>query len=340
MKILVTGGAGYIGSHTIVELFKAGAQEVISVDNYARSTPESLERVAQIAGKRAHNHTVDATDLPALQAVFDAHPNIDGIIHFAALKTVPESVKHPLDYYRNNLQSLVNALQCAVDYNVPRFVFSSSCSVYGNISQLPVSEATPLQPAQSPYAQTKRMGEQMLADVAHTHANGHFVVLRYFNPAGAHESGLLGEWPIDPPQALVPVICQTAAGLRPELTVFGHDYDTRDGTCVRDYVHVVDIARAHVQALGYTPQASNFDIINLGSGSGTTVLEAIDAFEKVSGQKLPYTLGPRRPGDVKAIYSDCALAEKLLGWKPQHGIIEMMESAWKWQQTMPQRSLS
>lgn len=337
MKILVTGGAGYIGSHTIAELISAGFNEVISADNFVRSTPNSLERIQELTGVSVSNYNIDLTSAAAVEALFADHTDIAGIIHFAALKTVPESVEEPLLYYRNNMMSLINVLAGMVKHNVKHFVFSSSCSVYGNINELPVHEGTALQPAQSPYAQTKLFGEQVVADTAKLLPESQLIALRYFNPAGAHLSGRLGEWPIDPPQALVPVICQTAAGLRPSLTIYGDDYETRDGTCVRDYVHVSDIARAHVAALNYNmaaDAASNFDIINLGSGTGTTVLEAIEAFETVSGTKLPYTIGPRRAGDVVAIYSDCTKAHTLLNWKPELGIKEMMETAWAWQKSL------
>lgn len=333
--ILVTGGCGYIGSHTIVDLIEHGF-EVISIDNFSRSTPRLLKGIEKITGKKVMNYPVDLCNYEALQAVLRAHPEIEGIIHFAAFKTVPESVEKPLMYFHNNLESLINLLQYIQTYQVPYFVFSSSCSVYGNTNQLPVVEETPLGEAQSPYARTKQMGEQIIYDVSKV-ASNQFILLRYFNPVGAHPSGWIGEVPLGKPDNLVPVITQTAIGKLPQMQVMGADYPTRDGSCIRDYIHVMDIAHAHTLALQYLMEhrnSSNYEIFNLGTGRGVSVLEAIQAFEKVNGVKLNYTIGPRRPGDVVAIYADNKKAREKLGWEPKYTIEDMMRTAWQWEQNM------
>lgn len=334
-KVLVTGGTGYIGSHTIIELIETTGVEIISVDNYSNSSPATTALIESITGKKIVNHNVDLCNLAATDELFAANPGITGIIHFAAFKSVPESVAHPLTYYHNNIASLVNILQCATKYKVNNFIFSSSCSVYGNIEQLPVTEDTPLPKAESPYANTKQIGEEIIRDYVKVNPSLQAISLRYFNPVGAHPSGRIGESPINPPNNLVPVITQTAVGKIPQLTVFGGDYPTRDGTCIRDYVHVTDIATAHIKALELLVEKKNEDnylLFNLGTGKGVSVLEAITSFEKISGVKLNYRIGPRRPGDVEAIYSDCTKAEKILGWKPKYDLDDMMETAWKWQQ--------
>ena len=333
--ILVTGGCGYIGSHTIVDLIEHGF-EVISIDNFSRSTPRLLKGIEKITGKKVMNYPVDLCNYEALQAVLRAHPEIEGIIHFAAFKTVPESVEKPLMYFHNNLESLINLLQYIQTYQVPYFVFSSSCSVYGNTDQLPVVEETPLGEAQSPYARTKQMGEQIIYDVSKV-ASNQFILLRYFNPVGAHPSGWIGELPLGKPDNLVPVITQTAIGKLSQMQVMGADYPTRDGSCIRDYIHVMDIAHAHTLALQYLMEhrnSSNYEIFNLGTGRGVSVLEAIQAFEKVNGVKLNYTIGPRRPGDVVAIYADNKKAREKLGWEPKYTIEDMMRTAWQWEQNM------
>jgi len=302
-KVLVTGGTGYIGSHTIVDLINHGF-EVISIDNYSNSTPQALEGIKEITGKTIQNYVIDLKDLAATEKVFAAHPDLVGVIHFAASKLVGESVEKPLLYFRNNLNSLMNVIDCMRKYEVKNLIFSSSCSVYGNAAELPVTEATPMLEAESPYARTKQMGEQICRDVAHYEQGHNFVLLRYFNPAGAHATALLGENPANAPSNLVPVITETAIGKRPKMTVFGADYDTRDGSCVRDYIHVMDLANAHTKAMQYLLEGenqSNLEIFNLGIGEGVSVLEAIAAFEKVSGQALNYEIGPRRAGDVIAI---------------------------------------
>ncbi|MCL6524331.1 MAG: UDP-glucose 4-epimerase GalE [Thermoflavifilum sp.] len=333
--ILVTGGCGYIGSHTIVDLIEHGF-DVISIDNYARSTPRLLKGIEKITGKKITNYPVDLCNNEALRAVLRAHPEIEGIIHFAAFKTVPESVEKPLMYFHNNLESLINLLQYIQDYQVPYFVFSSSCSVYGNAQQLPVVEETPLGEAQSPYARTKQMGEQIIYDVSKV-ASNQFILLRYFNPVGAHPSGWIGELPLGKPDNLVPVITQTAIGKLPQMQVMGADYPTRDGSCIRDYIHVMDIAHAHTLALQYLMEhrnEKNYEIFNLGTGRGVSVLEAIQAFEKVNGVKLNYIIGPRRPGDVVAIYADNKKAKEKLGWQPKYTLDDMMRTAWQWELNM------
>jgi UDP-glucose 4-epimerase len=341
MKVLVTGGCGYIGSHTIVDLINNGF-DVVSVDSNIRSSTQLLDGVEKITGKKIRNYKVDLCNLEDTHAVFHENRDIVGVIHFAALKTVPESVADPLFYFHNNLASLVNVLKCVKEFNIPNLVFSSSCSVYGNATELPVVEATPLKEAQSPYARTKQMGEQMIQDYSRVN-DTQSILLRYFNPVGAHPSALIGELPLGRPDNLVPVITQAAIGKIPKLTVFGHDYDTRDGSCIRDYIHVMDIANAHTKALQYLLDQKNTDnceIFNLGTGNGVTVLEAIKAFEKISGVKLNYELGPRRPGDVIAIYANNNKAKQLLGWEPNIGIEDMMRTAWQWEVALRDRVLS
>ena len=341
MKVLVTGGCGYIGSHTIVDLINNGF-DVVSVDSNIRSSTQLLEGVEKITGKKIRNYKVDLCNLEDTHAVFHENRDIVGVIHFAALKTVPESVSEPLLYFHNNLTSLVNVLKCVKEFNIPNMVFSSSCSVYGNTTALPVVEETPLGEAQSPYARTKQMGEQIIEDYSRVN-NTQSILLRYFNPVGAHPSALIGELPLGKPDNLVPVITQTAIGKIPKLTVFGHDYDTRDGSCIRDYIHVMDIANAHTRALQYLidkKNKSNCEIFNLGTGNGVTVLEAIKAFEKISGVKLNYELGPRRPGDVIAIYANNSHAKNTLGWEPKIGIEDMMRTAWQWEVALRDRVLN
>ncbi|MFM2358204.1 MAG: UDP-glucose 4-epimerase GalE [Bacteroidota bacterium] len=331
-KILVTGGCGYIGVHTIVDLVQNGF-EVISIDNNSRSKSSILLAAEKITGKAIQNYQVDLCNLPETEAVFQEHQDIVGIIHFAAFKAVGESVENPLLYYHNNISSLVNILKCAVDFNVPHFVFSSSCTVYGNPDAIPVTEETAQKPAESPYGATKQMGEIIVRDTLKS-CNIKAILLRYFNPVGAHPSILLGEIPLGKPANLVPAITQTAVGILPEMKVHGEDYDTRDGSCVRDYIHVSDIAHAHTLALNYLVENKsdkNCEIFNLGTGDGFTVLEVIKAFEKVSGVKLNYSMGPRRGGDVVAIYANNSKAQKELGWIPKYNLDDMMDTAWKWE---------
>jgi len=331
-KILVTGGCGFIGSHTIIDLIENGF-EVISVDDNSNSSISVLKGIKEITQKEIINYTIDLKSFSDTEQIFIQHPDIAGIIHFAAFKAVGESVSKPNEYYENNLFSLINLLKCVKQYKVPYFVFSSSCTVYGNPDIIPVTESTPTKPAESPYGATKQMGERILQDFVATE-NAKAILLRYFNPVGAHPSSLIGELPLGKPLNLVPVITQTAIGKLSKMNVFGTDYPTRDGSCVRDYIHVCDIAHAHTLALQYlinNKQKSSCDIFNLGSGNGVTVLEAINTFEEVSGVKLNYELSPRRAGDVISIYANNELAVKELGWNIQYGITEMMRTAWNWE---------
>jgi len=333
--ILVTGGCGYIGAHTIVDLIENGF-DVISVDNLSRANDNSLKGVEAITGKKIKNYQVDLTNKVTTESIFIENPNITGIIHFAAYKAVGESVEAPLAYYDNNLFSLVHILQMAVKYKVKHFIFSSSCTVYGNPAVIPVTENTPLQNAASPYGATKQMGESIVRDTAFAHPLS-TILLRYFNPVGAHPSILIGELPIGRPQNLVPAITQTAIGKLPTMQVHGADYDTRDGSCIRDYIHVADIAHAHTLALQFSiknNKEKSCEVFNLGTGNGITVLEAIHAFEKVSGVKLNYEIGPRRAGDIVSIYANNEKAVKQLGWNCKYGLDEMMFTAWQWEQSI------
>lgn len=331
-KILVTGGCGYIGSHTIVDLIENGF-DVISVDNNTRSTPRILEGVEKITGKKIKNYKVDLCNYDDTFAIFQENTDITGIIHFAAYKAVGESVELPLMYFENNLSSLINLLKCVQEFHIPSFVFSSSCTVYGNPDSIPVTEETPMKTAESPYGLTKQMGEQIINEFAKVN-NVNCILLRYFNPVGAHPSILIGELPIGRPANLVPAITQTAIGKIPKLTVYGNDYDTRDGSCIRDFIHVSDISHAHTLAMQYLLEGKSrkkTEIFNLGTGNGVTVLEAIKAFEKVSGVSLNYSIGPRRPGDVVAIYANNEHARKELNWEIKYGLEDMMSTAWKWE---------
>ena len=333
--ILVTGGAGYIGSHTIIELLQQTNYSVVSVDNYSNSGENTYERIEKITGKKIKHFDFDLCDWPALDKNLSSLNNIAGIIHFAAFKSVPESMADPLLYYHNNIESLVNILRFCKEKNIPNFIFSSSCSVYGNINKLPVTEESPLSKAESPYAQTKQIGEEVVRSFNATTKNFKSVILRYFNPVGAHKSALIGELPLGPPTSLVPIITRTAAGIIPKMYVHGNSYKTHDGSCIRDYIHVTDIADAHVKSIQYlieNKNKQNVSLFNLGTGTGVTVLEAILSFEKVTGLKLNYEIGPRREGDVEAIYANNNLAKQELNWEPKFNIDEMMLSAWKWQQ--------
>lgn len=331
-KILVTGGCGYIGSHTIVDLIENG-YEVISVDNNSRSSDNVLKGIEQITGRKVKNYKVDLCNFDDTFAIFQENTDISGIIHFAAYKSVGESVKKPLLYFENNLSSLINLLKCVQEFHTPNFVFSSSCSVYGNPDEIPVTEKTIPKQAESPYGYTKQMGEQIVNEFA-KNSGTQSILLRYFNPVGAHPSIAIGEMPVGKPENLVPAITQTAIGRIPKLVVHGTDYPTRDGSCIRDYIHICDLARAHTLSLKYLEEEKNTglcEIFNLGSGNGVSVLEAIQAFEKVSGLKLNYDLGPRRPGDVVAVYANNDLAKDRLGWDPRFSLDEMMSTAWKWE---------
>lgn len=336
-KILVTGGCGYIGSHTIVDLIENG-YDLISADNNSRSTTAMLKGAEQITGKKIKNYKVDLCNFDDTHAIFQENDDISGIIHFAAYKAVGESVDEPLMYYENNIASLVNLLKCVQEFGIPHFVFSSSCSVYGNAKEIPVTETTPLSAPESPYGATKQMGEQIVSDFSKS-SGTQCILLRYFNPAGAHPSAIIGEMPLGKPSNLVPVITQTAMGRIEKMTVYGTDYNTRDGSCIRDFIHVCDLAHAHTLALKYMEQETNnspCEVFNLGTGNGVTVLEAITAFEKISGVKLNYEKGPRRAGDVIAIFANNDKARELLKWTACFGLEDIMESAWKWEQKLKQ----
>lgn len=335
-KILVTGGTGYIGSHTLVDLIENGF-EVISVDNHSRSSPEILMRVEKITGKKIKHYTIDLCDHTATRVIFQENPDIAGVIHFAAYKAVGESVEKPLLYFQNNLGSLISVLNCIDEFNIPNFVFSSSCTVYGNPDSIPVTENSPRKNAESPYGLTKQMGEQMIEAFAASTKKTQSIMLRYFNPAGAHPSVLIGELPIDKPQNLAPILTQTAIGKIDEFVVFGNDYDTRDGSCIRDFIHVCDLANAHTKALQFMLEGKSkqsCDVFNLGTGSGITVLEAIATFEQSTGIKLKYTTGSRRPGDVVAIFANNDKAKSLLQWEAKYSLKEIMQSAWQWEKSL------
>lgn len=334
-KILVTGGCGYIGSHTIVDLVENGF-DVISVDNNSRSSARILEGVEKITGVKIKNYKVDLCNFDDTFAIFQENDDIEAIIHFAAYKAVGESVEQPLMYFENNLVSLINLLKCVNEFHIPYFVFSSSCTVYGNPDVIPVTESTPPKPAESPYGYTKQMGEQIINEFSKADP-AQSILLRYFNPVGAHPSAAIGELPIGKPANLVPVITQTAIGKLPQVMVFGDDYNTRDGSCIRDFIHVCDIAHAHTLAVQFLIDGKSkkrCEVFNLGTGNGVTVLEAIKAFEKVTGQKLNYTIGPRRPGDVIAIYANNDYARTQLNWETKYSLEDMMQTAWKWEQRL------
>jgi UDP-glucose 4-epimerase len=332
-QILVTGGTGYIGSHTTVELQGAG-YEVIIVDNLSNSSIEVLDGIEKITGIRPVFEQFDLTEKDRVDAFFAKYTKIEAIIHFAASKAVGESVDKPLMYYRNNLLSLINILECQLKYGVSNIVFSSSCTVYGQPEILPVTENTPRKDAESPYGNTKRVNEDILHDTISANPQIKGIALRYFNPVGAHPTALIGELPLGVPANLVPFITQTAAGLRDEIKVFGDDYDTIDGSAVRDYINVVDLAKAHVVAVNRllaNKNKSGYEIFNLGTGNGVSVLEAINAFERASGMKLNYKIVGRRAGDIEKIWADTTLANEELGWKAETGLEETMLSAWLWE---------
>lgn len=331
-KVLVTGGCGYIGSHTIVSLLQQG-HDVISIDNNVNSYPEVLDGIFKITGIEVTNYSYDLCERHLVQKVFEQHPSIEVIIHFAALKAVGESVEKPLLYFDNNINSLLNVLKQAQDFGVNKFIFSSSCTVYGQATDLPVTENTEMKDAESPYGRTKQIGELMLQDLA-SYTDLNVLSLRYFNPAGAHSSGVIGEAPRVKALNLVPVITETAIGKREKCIVYGDDYNTRDGSCIRDYIHVMDLADAHVKATDYLIANKNhesYEVFNLGIGQGISVLEAIQAFEEVSGKNLNYEIGPRRPGDIEAVYSNYEKAKKHLRWEPKYSVKDIMKTAWDWE---------
>lgn len=332
-KILITGGTGFIGSHTVVELIRQG-HETIIVDDLSNSQIEVLDGIKKICGTRPVFYPYNLCDPARVAELFQKHSDIDAIIHFAASKAVGESVQNPLLYYRNNIFSLVNLLEAMKQHRVQHIVFSSSCTVYGQPDKLPVTELTPFKPAESPYGNTKQICEEILRDTCRAESAVQAISLRYFNPVGAHESALIGELPRGVPNNLVPFITQTAAGLREQLLVFGSDYDTPDGSAVRDYIHITDLARAHVIALKRmldNKQKQRYEFFNVGTGKGISVLEVVKTFEQVTGVKLNYKIVGRRPGDVEKIYADTSLANQELGWLPELDLKDMLNSAWKWQ---------
>lgn len=340
-KILVTGGAGFIGSHTVVELIQSGYEPVI-VDNFENSFPVSIEGIEKITNQKLIFYKYDIKNEKALSAVFESEKNIEAVIHFAANKAVGESSKDPLKYYNNNLMGLVTLLQEMKNAKVNKLVFSSSCTVYGVPKKLPVNEESETKRPASPYGNTKRVCEEIIEDYISANPDFKAISLRYFNPIGAHPSAEIGELPIGVPNNLVPFITQAAAGLRDELTVFGNDYNTPDGTCIRDYIHVVDLAQAHVQSLNYFSKMhgnERNEKFNLGTGKGNTVLEVIQTFEKVSGLKLKYKIGPRREGDVPAIFGDVSKANNLLGWKSKLSLEDALRDAWNWQKHLAKLKL-
>ena len=335
--ILVTGGTGFIGSHTTVELQQAG-YDVVIIDNLSNSKAEVIDGIEKITGIRPAFEKVDCCDFAALEAVFAKYPNIQGIIHFAASKAVGESVEKPLLYYRNNLNSLINLLELMPKYQVKGIIFSSSCTVYGQPSpeNLPVTEQAPIQKALSPYGNTKQINEEIIQDYIHSGANIKSVILRYFNPIGAHPSALIGELPIGVPMNLIPFVTQTAIGVRKQLKIFGNDYNTPDGTCIRDYIYVVDLAKAHVAAMTRVLEKDTdpVEIFNIGTGRGLSTLEVVEGFEKATGVKVNWEYAPRREGDIEKVWGNVGEARKVMGWKADTPIADVLASAWKWQKKL------
>ena len=334
MSILVTGGTGYIGSHTVVELQNAGFEAII-VDNLSNSNPEVLNRIEAITGKRPKFYEADIRDKEALKKIFTENPDIESCIHFAGLKAVGESVSKPLEYYNNNIYGTLCLVEAMRDAGVKNIVFSSSATIYGDPAFIPITEKCPKGVCTNPYGWTKSMLEQILSDVTVADKEWNVILLRYFNPIGAHKSGTMGENPSGIPNNLMPYITQVAVGKRDHLNVFGNDYDTHDGTGVRDYIHVVDLAIGHVKALNKIKENCGLKIYNLGTGHGYSVLDIVKAFEEASGVKIPYEITPRRPGDIATCYADASLAKKELGWEAQYGIKEMCEDSWRWQKNNP-----
>lgn len=334
-KILVTGGAGYIGSHTVIALCEAGFEPIIA-DNYSNSEPWILDQLTKITKKKIKNYTVDCTDKDGLKKVFKEE-QIYGVIHFAAYKAVGESVENPLKYYQNNIGSLNCVIELMNEYGVENLVFSSSCTVYGEADYLPVDEKHPIKKAESPYGYSKQVCETLISDCLNSNQLTRAITLRYFNPVGAHTSGLIGELPIGTPNNLVPFITQTAAGIRKYLTVFGNDYKTDDGTCIRDYIHVMDLANAHVKALNTMSETGKSITLNVGTGKGSSVLEAVQSFEKVNQLKLNYKIGPKRSGDIEQIYAATELAEKTLKWRAKYSLDDAMKDAWRWEKNLAKK---
>lgn len=336
--ILVTGGTGFIGSHTTVELQTAG-YDVVIVDNLSNSKVDVIDGIAKITGVRPAFEQVDCCDYAALEGVFQKYPGIEGIIHFAASKAVGESVEKPLMYYRNNLTSLINILELMPKYNVKGIIFSSSCTVYGQPDPewLPVSEAAPIKKAESPYGNTKQVNEEIIQDFVKSGANISAIILRYFNPIGAHPTALIGEVPNGAPANLIPYLTQTAIGIREQLAVFGDDYNTPDGSCIRDFIYVVDLAKAHVAAMARIVEGKNaepVEVFNVGTGNGVSVFELINTFEKCTGVKLNYKVAPRRAGDIEKVWGNVDKANQVLGWKAVHTLEDSLTTAWKWQQKL------
>lgn len=342
-RILVTGGTGFIGSHTTVELQSAG-YEVVIIDNLSNSNADVVDGIEEISGVRPAFEQVDCCNLEALEGVFQKYEGIQGIIHFAASKAVGESVEKPLMYYENNIISLVNLLKLMPKYGVKGIIFSSSCTVYGqpDAEFLPVTEKAPIKVAESPYGNTKQINEEIIQDYVKSGAPISAIILRYFNPIGAHPTAIIGELPNGVPANLIPYLTQTAIGIRKELTVFGDDYDTADGSCVRDFIYVVDLAKAHVAAMERIVNDQNTDpveVFNVGTGRGYTVLELINTFEQCTGVKLPYKIGPRRAGDIEKVWGNVDKANEVLGWKAVHTLEEALSSAWKWQQRLREKGV-
>jgi len=334
--ILVTGGTGYIGSHTVVELMNSGF-DVVIIDNLSNSEKSVLDGIAEITGRRPYFEQFDICDKEKLNNFFKIYKKLDAIIHFAAYKAVGESIEKPLMYYQNNLTTLMNLLNGMIEHKVPNIVFSSSATVYGQPDKLPVTESAPFKPADSPYGNTKQIAEEIIRDTINANDNLNAISLRYFNPIGAHSSSLIGELPRGIPNNLVPFITQTAAGIRDELKVFGDDYDTPDGSAIRDYINIVDLAKAHVVSIKRMVEKkskSNLEVFNLGTGKGSSVLEIINAFEKATGEKLKYKITDRRAGDVESVYAETKFANSELGWKAEVGLEESLVSAWNWEKNI------
>lgn len=337
MKVIITGGAGYIGSHTVVELIEAGYDTVV-FDDLSNSSVEMIDKIGEIVSRKVDFVEVDLSNTDACDEAFAKHQDAQAVIHFAAYKSVPESLSKPSEYYKNNIGSLLNVTSCMERFEIPFLVFSSSCTVYGDTKELPVKESTPTLPPNSPYGHTKQLGEYILENLSNTEAsNIKSVALRYFNPIGAHSSGIIGELPNGIPGNLMPYITQTAAGLREQLSVFGDDYDTADGTAIRDYIHVEDLSSAHVRSLDYMQSEASqksYEVFNVGTGNGSSVMEVIQSFETTSGIKLNYKIAPRREGDIAAIYADGAHTMSTINWTPKYKLDDMTRSAWNWEKKL------